>query len=493
MYQPFTLKYRPKTLSNLVGQDLIKTALTNAVTSGKIAPAYLFTGPRGTGKTSTARIVAKSLNCLDSQTPTATPCNRCASCKAIDAGNNLDVIEIDAASHNGVEDARELISRSNFAPAMSRYRVSILDEFQMTTVSAQNALLKCIEEPPPHVVFILCTTEAHKVLPTIASRCQIFNFKALSISAIVEQLHQVAISESIAVTDETLNAIARHSDGGLRDALQLLSQLSLLGAEITTDRVVEVSGGIRESDLTTIIQAIGAGDVLTVLQSARTLVDSGKAPKLILSSLLAVYRDLLIVKSVPKSQNAIAGSLGYSQLRQVASTLEFETIDTTLMQLHSSESQLRVTTNAATWLEVCLLNLIQNNNRQTFQKQQESRQQQNGLANKLHNQGNLKQQESHHPQNGFANKLHNNGNENGATKDLDAVWNTVIEATKPANRALLSRAQLVSLNNSKCVLAVQSHDARKFQTHIASVERIVSKALGYPVTVAIEQREELLA
>lgn len=493
MYQPFTLKYRPKTLSNLVGQDLIKNTLTNAITSGKIAPAYLFTGPRGTGKTSTARILAKSLNCLNSQNPTATPCNKCASCKAIDSSNSLDVSEIDAASHNGVEDARELISRSNFAPAMSRYRVSVLDEFQMTTVSAQNALLKCIEEPPPHVVFILCTTEAHKVLPTIASRCQIFNFKALSIDAIVGQLHQVAISESIAITDEAISAIARHSDGGLRDALQLLSQLSLLGAEITTDRVVEVSGGIRENDLTTIIQAICAGDVLTVLQSARTLVDSGKAPKLILNSLLAVYRDLLIVKSVPKSQNAIAGSLSYSQLRQVTSNLEFETIDAALMQLHSSESQLRVTTNAATWLEVCLLNLIQNNDRQKFQKQQEIHHLQNEIANNSHNKGNLKQQESHHQQNGIANNLHNNGNGNSTTKDLDAVWNAVIEATKPANRTLLSRAQLVSLNNSKCVLAVQSQNARKFQTHIASIERIVSKALGYPVMVAIEQREEVSA
>ncbi|MEG4602605.1 DNA polymerase III subunit gamma/tau, partial [Microcoleus sp. F6_B3] len=183
MYQPLHLKYRPKNLQELVGQDTIKTTLTNAITSDKIAQAYLFTGPRGTGKTSTARILAKSLNCLNSKKPTATPCGECSSCKTIDSCSSLDVTEIDAASHNGVDDARELIQHSNFAPAMSRYRIWILDECHQLSTSAQNALLKCLEEPPAHVVFILCTTEAHKVLPTIISRCQTFNFRALSVDA----------------------------------------------------------------------------------------------------------------------------------------------------------------------------------------------------------------------------------------------------------------------------------------------------------------------
>ncbi|MFB2839347.1 DNA polymerase III subunit gamma/tau [Floridanema evergladense] len=449
MHQPLSLKYRPKNLASLVGQEPIKIALTNAVTSAKIAPAYLFTGPRGTGKTSTARILAKSLNCLNSSVPTANPCQKCVSCKAIDAGNSLDVSEIDAASHNGVEDARELIERSNFAPVMSRYRIFVLDECHQLSSSAQNALLKCIEEPPSHVVFILCTTEAHKVLPTISSRCQTFNFKALSMEAIVEQLSRVAVQESIAITEEANKLIARHSEGGLRDALQLLSQLSLMGEQITPERVVEVSGGIRSHDLATIVKAICAGDVLTILQSARTLIDSGKTPKLILSSLLAVYRDLLIVKSVPKSENVVAGTLNYSQLRQVANKLDFPSIDAALMQLQKSESQLRVTTNGATWLEVCLLNLIYNN------------------------------QEQH------------NRNGNGKAGELSSVWMKVIEATKPANRSLLSRAKLISLNESNCVLAVPPSDVKKFQSNVALVERIVSRVLGYPVTIKLEQRKEL--
>ncbi|OKH33141.1 DNA polymerase III, subunit gamma and tau [[Phormidium ambiguum] IAM M-71] len=456
MHQPLSLKYRPKNLASLVGQEPIKIALTNAVTSAKIAPAYLFTGPRGTGKTSTARILAKSLNCLNSSVTTANPCQKCASCKAIDAGNSLDVSEIDAASHNGVEDARELIERSNFAPAMSRYRIFVLDECHQLSSSAQNALLKCIEEPPSHVVFILCTTEAHKVLPTISSRCQTFNFKALSMEAIVEQLSRVAVQESIAITEEANKLIAKHSEGGLRDALQLLSQLSLMGEEITLERVVEVSGGIRSHDLATLVKAICAGDVLTVLQSARTLIDSGKTPKLILSSLLAVYRDLLIVKSVPKSENILAGTLSYSQLRQVANTLDFPSIDAALMQLQKSESQLRVTTNGATWLEVCLLNLIHNNQRQL-----------------------LGNQEQH------------NRNGNGKVEELSSVWMKVVEATKPANRSLLSRAKLISLNESNCVLVVPTSDVKKFQSNVALVERIVSRVLGYSVTIAIEERKEL--
>ncbi|NES98959.1 MAG: hypothetical protein F6K32_28120 [Desertifilum sp. SIO1I2] len=232
-----------------------------------------------------------------------------------------------------------------------------------------------------------------------------------------------------------------------------------MGEEITPNHVVEVSGGIRSDDLAAIVQAICAGDLLTVLQSARTLIDSGKTPKLILSNLLAVYRDLLIFKSVPKSQSAIAGTLSYSQLRQVASRLDFISIDAALTQLQKSESQLRVTTSGATWLEVCLLNLIPKNERQPLREQQGSQ---------------------------------HNGSKNSTAQELNSIWTKVIAATKPANRTLLSRAKLTSLNEDRCRLAVPTSDVKKFQSNIALIERIVNKALGYSVTVAIEAREELL-
>jgi DNA polymerase III subunit gamma/tau len=243
------LAYRPKTLEDLVGQPYIKVTLTNAITNRQIAPAYLFTGPRGTGKTSTARIFAKSLNCLESKKPTVNPCGQCQSCRSIESSNSLDVSEIDAASHNGVDDARELVERSSFAPVAGRYRIFILDEVHCLSNQAFNALLKCIEEPPAHVVFVLCTTEAHKVLPTITSRTQRFEFRALSTGTITTQLRKVADTEEIAIGDDALSAIARIVNGGLRDALQLLSQVRLLGEGVTANQVIEMAGGTTESEL----------------------------------------------------------------------------------------------------------------------------------------------------------------------------------------------------------------------------------------------------
>jgi DNA polymerase-3 subunit gamma/tau len=336
MSQALHLKYRPQNLAELVGQPLICTALTNAINNHTIAPAYLFTGPRGTGKTSTARILAKSLNCLESQQPTPTPCGHCQSCRSIDKGSSLDVSEIDAASHNGVDDARQLIEYSNFAPAMSRYRIFILDEVHCLSNQAFNALLKVIEEPPPRVAFILCTTEAHKVLPTITSRCITFNFKALSGQAIIDHLQSIAEAESIDITEEALTAIARTVNGGLRDALQLLSQLSLLNERtITPDEVLEVCGGVAPGELTNLLICLTSGETIEVLKTARSLIDSGKTPQLILSSLLACYRDLLLVKSTPKCQKLVVGSVNYKALRQIA--LDFGQRKTDLRKTYANK------------------------------------------------------------------------------------------------------------------------------------------------------------
>lgn len=477
MYQPLHLKYRPKNLQELVGQDTIKTTLTNAIASSKIAQAYLFTGPRGTGKTSTARILAKSLNCLNSKQPTATPCGECSSCKTIDSTSSLDVTEIDAASHNGVDDVRELIQHSNFAPAMSRYRIWILDECHQLSTSAQNALLKCLEEPPAHVVFILCTTEAHKVLPTIISRCQTFNFRSLSVDAIVGQLDKISVAESIAIAPEAMRAIARTCDGGLRDALQLLSQLSLLNSEITVSSVAEVSGSISEEDSIALLKAIHSGDTLSVLQSSRTLIDSGKTPKLILSNLLAAMRDLLIVKSTRHCQNLITGPVAYSQLRSLASTFDFETIDAACAQLQKSEFQLRTSTNAATWLEVCLLNLMCKSEPAAPEMRLSATSQSNQFD-----------------------KLDKSPQDVKATApapapapDLEATWAQVIAAAKPGNRDLLNRAKIAELSTDSCVLVVERKYATKFKSHLESVQRIVTKALGRSVNVTVKQQEELAA
>jgi DNA polymerase-3 subunit gamma/tau len=446
MNQALHLKYRPQTLSELVGQNLIRTTLANAIASSKIAPAYLFTGSRGTGKTSTARIFAKSLNCLATKKPTTKPCGRCQSCRAIEKSISLDVTEIDAASHNGVDDARQLIESSSFAPTQGRYRIYLIDECQMLTHAAQNALLKLIEEPPPRVIFILCTTEIHKVLPTIISRCQTFNFKTHSLDTIVDRLAAIAQTEAIDITEEALMLIARNAGGGLRDALQLLSQLSLLGEQITTTHVIEVIGGVSPSELMSIIDCLTSGDILNVLTIARNLIDSGKTPQLILSNLLQVYRDLLLVRSTSTGKQLITGSLSYSQLCQLGKKLDFATIDRNLQHLQKSEYQLRTSVNAATWLEVCLLNLMSENN------------------------------------------IPKRSSRNTKNIDLVAIWARVVEAAKPNNRNLLSMATLAALKSDRAILKVDSKCFHKFDRNCTAIALLLGRVLGKRIKVTIEEK-----
>ncbi|NJO19112.1 MAG: DNA polymerase III subunit gamma/tau, partial [Spirulinaceae cyanobacterium RM2_2_10] len=223
-YHPLHHKYRPQTFAQLVGQAAIAATLTNAIASRRIAPAYLFTGPRGTGKTSSARILAKSLNCQRSEAPTAEPCGQCESCRAIANGSSLDVIEIDAASNTGVDNIRDLIERAQFAPVSSRYKVYVIDECHMLSTAAFNALLKTIEEPPPRVVFVLATTDPQRVLPTIISRCQRFDYRRIPLAAMVAHLRAIAQQESINIDPTALTLVAQIANGGLRDAESLLDQ-----------------------------------------------------------------------------------------------------------------------------------------------------------------------------------------------------------------------------------------------------------------------------
>ncbi len=458
-------KYRPQTIAELVEQPYIKTALTNAVKYLQIAPAYLFTGSRGTGKTSTARIFAKSLNCLNTKKPTDQPCGICQSCRSIETSNSLDVSEIDAASNNGVDDARALIERSTLAPVAGRYRIFILDECHCLTGNAFNALLKCIEEPPPHVVFILCTTELHKVLPTIVSRCQVFNFRTLSIQAIVQHLGIVADAESISIDEEALTAIARLSDGGLRDALQLLGQVSLLDEDITANHVMEIAGGVTETELMSILQAISTNNTFNLLQVARLLVDSGKTPKLILSNLLQTYRDLLIIKSAPKEQSLLTGCVSYAQLKVLANHWNFETLNLSLAELQKAENYLRYTVNAAVWLEVCLLNLIPSLLPVSATKT---------LTVKPVN------------DKGHDSKLLPAVAAN--TANLAQIWLSVMDTAKPSNQKLLAHANLVKLQGDKAILEVTPAYLNKFESSKEAIAKMLQRATQsqQPMTVLIK-------
>ncbi len=358
-YIPLHHKYRPQTFADLVGQEAISTTLTNALRLEKIAPAYLFTGPRGTGKTSSARILAKSLNCMTSQVPTAQPCGKCEVCNAIAVGTALDIIEIDAASNTGVDNIRELIERAQYAPVQCRYKVYIIDECHMLTTAAFNSLLKTLEEPPLHVVFILATTDPQRVLPTIISRCQRFDYRRIPVEAMVGHLTEIAKLEQIEISPAAVTLIAQLAQGGLRDAESLLDRLSLLSGEITPDRVSEAIGSVPERDLLDMLQAIATADPENLLDRTRQILERGKEPLTVLQNLAAFYRDLTIAKTAPKRSDLVALTTEtWAELVKIAKTWELRWILAGQQHLKESENQLKHSTQPQLWLEIAILGLL---------------------------------------------------------------------------------------------------------------------------------------
>ena len=296
-------KYRPQTFEEILGQEHVSRTLANAITEDRVSHAYLFTGPRGTGKTSTARILAKALNC--ERGPTPSPCGKCPSCVAITEGSSLDFIELDAASHSGVADTRDILAGVALATAGSRKKVYVIDEVHMLTTESFNALLKTLEEPPPHVVFILATTSAHKVLPTIQSRTQRFDFRPLPTDVLQHHLASVAKSEGIEIDEGAVGVIARHAEGGARDALSVLDQLSSLTGEITTSDVERLLGGRTEDAFVEIFDAIASGDVGAVFWSLHTLVAQGADIRQLAAGALRHARSLLLLKTAPDAEDLL--------------------------------------------------------------------------------------------------------------------------------------------------------------------------------------------
>ncbi|MGD1907126.1 MAG: DNA polymerase III subunit gamma/tau [Leptolyngbyaceae cyanobacterium] len=358
-YEPLHHKYRPQTFTELVGQDAIATTLTHALEQRRIAPAYLFCGPRGTGKTSSARILAKSLNCLSAPAPTAQPCGTCDICQGINSGAVLDIVEIDAASNTGVDNIRELIERAQFAPVQCRYKVYVIDECHMLSTAAFNALLKTLEEPPEQVIFVLATTDPQRVLPTIISRCQRFDFRRIPLEAMVSHLQTIVEKEAIAINADAVRLVAQVAQGGLRDAESLLDQLSLLVPPVTVEKVWDLVGAVPEQDLLALVAAIAANDSVTVLDQARTLMDRGREPLIVLQNLAGFYRDLLIAKTAGSRSDLVAvTSNTWTEMERFSQSVDLSTLLSGQTRLREAEVQIKNTTQPRLWLEVTLLGLL---------------------------------------------------------------------------------------------------------------------------------------
>ena len=360
-YIPLYRKYRPQTLETLVGQEHIKKTLTSAIELGKISHAYLFTGPRGTGKTSTARILAKSLNCKKG--PTAKPCGECESCKDITNSIPIDVIEIDAASNRKVEDAQSILEKVQYVPVNGKYKIYIIDEVHMLTNHAFNALLKTLEEPPENVIFILATTEVHKVLDTIKSRCQRFDFRRITTEDIVKHLRYISDNEEkINITDDALFAIAKNSAGGMRDSISLLDQLSILGIskEVTIDDVNSILGRISFDTLFKLTEKIIKSSPSEAIEMLNTIYNSGNEPLQILTNLCEYFKNLLIVKTCANNLLTELTGLNEAQIKELdiqKNKLETHQIVFLIERVSHYIKEVKMATNQHLWLEVGMIDL----------------------------------------------------------------------------------------------------------------------------------------
>lgn len=361
-YQALYRVYRPQSFQDVVGQRHIIKTLQNALVLEKFSHAYLFSGPRGTGKTTAAKILAKAVNC--EHAPVSEPCNECATCRGITDGSISDVIEIDAASNNGVDEIRDIRDKVKYAPSAVRYKVYIIDEVHMLSIGAFNALLKTLEEPPPHVIFILATTEPHKIPLTIISRCQRFDFKRISPDDIVYRMKEVLISEDVNVADEALYEVAKASEGGMRDALSLLDQaISYSENEVTLDDVLSITGAVSHTFMLQIVRSIAEKNLVSVLHAVEQLIQNGKDPVRFLEDLIFYYRDVLLYQSSSEMEHLMEKAVVSEEFKELASQLPAEGIYSIINQLNQTQQEMKWTNHPRVLLEVALVKLAQSSSK----------------------------------------------------------------------------------------------------------------------------------
>ncbi|MBP1153450.1 MULTISPECIES: DNA polymerase III subunit gamma/tau [unclassified Paenibacillus] len=348
--------WRPQSFQDMVGQKHIVQTLQNSLREERFSHAYLFSGPRGTGKTSAAKILAKAVNCQNG--PSVEPCNHCEACLRITEGAVMDVVEIDAASNRGVEEIRDIRDKVKYAPTEVRQKVYIIDEVHMLTTEAFNALLKTLEEPPGHVMFILATTEPHRIPATIISRCQRFDFRRVTLDEQVERLREVCASEHIEIDEDALAFIARLSDGGMRDALSLLDQIiAFSGQRVSYDDVLSITGGMASDQFEKLVSAIQDKDFGAALRLINDFMQEGKSADKCMENLIYYFRDLLMVKMVPGSQAVTERILDVKRFSEVAERFTSDNLIAMIDTLNYYQTEMKYSVQPQTLLEVSVMKL----------------------------------------------------------------------------------------------------------------------------------------